>query len=181
AGLVLLVPEHRPPQLYLAAVRVDDPRELAVLVRFRTPEDLDAGRPEVREQLVQVVDPVVDHERRVAGREPRGVRLRDAPDGEAAVLGPVLPPPQDGAAPRLQPQPQVLLIPRRQCRGIALALEEHAANARHPRHPSPPRWSLCTAVCSLVGTLEGPARVAAIMGGLGATRQPAGSADRAAA
>src|SRR5262249_53285037 len=74
-GLVLLVPDLRLPQLHLVAVRIDDPRELAVLMRFRTFEDLDPGRPEVRQKLAQVIDPVVDHKGRVAGREPLGVRL----------------------------------------------------------------------------------------------------------
>src|SRR5690606_41694387 len=143
------------------------------------PEDLDAGRPEVREQLVQVIGPVVDHERRVAGREPRRVRLRDVPDGEAAVLGAVVGPPQHGAAPRLQRYPQVLLVPCRECLVVALALEEHAADARHPRHPSPPRRSMRTAVWSLVGTLEGPARVGFIMVVAWAARQVAGSVARA--
>src|SRR5262245_13431196 len=73
-GLVLLVPDLRLPQLHLVAVRIDDPRELAVLMRFRAFEDLDSGSPEVREQFAEVIDPVVDHEGRVAGREPLGVR-----------------------------------------------------------------------------------------------------------
>src|SRR5690554_3676235 len=154
-GLVLLVPELRLPQLHLVAVRVRDPRELAVLVRFRALEDLDAGRPKVREELVEVIDSVVDHERRVAGREPRGIPLGDVPDGEAAILGPVVRLPQHGAAPRLQRYPQVLLIPYCQCLVVPLALEEHAANAGHPRHPSPPRRSMRTAVWGLVGTVEG--------------------------
>src|SRR5262245_28650121 len=81
-GLVLLVPQLRLPQLHLVAVRIDDPRELAILVRFRALENLDSAGAEVREQLAQVIDPVVDHERCVAGREPLGVRLRDGPDGE---------------------------------------------------------------------------------------------------
>src|SRR4026209_194490 len=66
AGLVLLVPGLRLPQFHLVAVRIDDPRELAVLVRFRTLEDLDAGRQEVRKKLAEVIDPVVDHEGCVA-------------------------------------------------------------------------------------------------------------------
>jgi hypothetical protein len=57
-ALVLLVPELRLPQLHLVAVRIDDPGEFAVLVRFRALEELDAGRLEVREETVEVIDPV---------------------------------------------------------------------------------------------------------------------------
>src|SRR5262249_23658263 len=116
--------------------RIEDPCELAVLMRFRAFEDLDSGRLEAHEQLAEVIDAVVDHEGRVAGREPLGVPLGDVPDGEAFVLASVLRPPQHGAAPRRQRHPQVLLIPRRQCRVVPRALEEHAPDPGDFRHRS---------------------------------------------
>ena len=41
---VLFIPEHRLPKLDLVSIRIHDPCELAVLVRFRPADDSDTGR-----------------------------------------------------------------------------------------------------------------------------------------
>src|SRR5262245_41948793 len=73
---VLLIPRHRLPQLDLVAIQIEDPRELAVLVRFRTANRFDAAGAKLREQLGEIVHAVVDHERRIARAEPLRVVSR---------------------------------------------------------------------------------------------------------
>src|SRR6476620_7978027 len=97
--LVLLVPDHRLPQLDLVAVGIHDPREFSVLFGIGPLDDLDAVTLELREQRGQVVDPVIDHEARRARAEPLRLALGDVPDGEAAVLRLILWPLQDRAPP----------------------------------------------------------------------------------
>src|SRR5690349_9391328 len=94
SALVLVVPGHRLPELDLVVVGIEDPGELAVLVRLGPLEDLDAGRAQLGEELVEVVDPVVDHEARLARAEPVAVRARDVPRGHALVVGMIVGPPQ---------------------------------------------------------------------------------------
>src|SRR5262245_33944614 len=68
--LVLGVPVHRLPKLDLVTVRIHDPGERAVLVRFRSADDFHPTRTQLREHLAEVVDPVVDHEGRMTWAEP---------------------------------------------------------------------------------------------------------------
>src|SRR5580765_951235 len=70
---VPVVPELRFPEFDLVLVGVHDPRKLAVLVRFGSLDDFHACCTQLLQQLAEVVDPVVDHERGPAGAEPLGV------------------------------------------------------------------------------------------------------------
>src|SRR5687768_15663802 len=95
-SLVLLVPRLRLPELDLVAVRVHDPRELAVLVRFGSLDDRHALRTQLLEQPIEVVDAVVDHERRRARTEPLAVLPRHMPHREASIFGLVVRPSENG-------------------------------------------------------------------------------------
>src|SRR5207249_11565760 len=90
------------------------------------------------QQFTEVVDSVVDHERRRAWAEPLAVFRRDMPHSEASILGLVVRPSEDSAAKIFQRHAQVLPIPRCQCSAVACALEEHAADSGNLRHRSPP-------------------------------------------
>src|SRR5262245_159894 len=80
-ALVLVIPDHRLPQLHFVSVRVHDPRELPVFMRFGALEDFDSACPELRDHLDKIVHPVVDHERRVTGAEPLAFFSCYVPDG----------------------------------------------------------------------------------------------------
>src|SRR5436190_14735755 len=134
----LVVPDLRLPELDLVSVRVHDPRKLAVLVRFGSFDDFHTPRTQLVQQLVEVVDPVVDHEGRSAWAEPLAVFLRDMPHSKASILGLVVRPFEDSAAKVFQRHAQVLPIPRCQCSAVACALEEDAADSGNLRHPCPP-------------------------------------------
>src|SRR5258707_806662 len=96
-AFVLVVPELRLPELDLVSVRVHDPRKLAVLGRFGSLDDFHTPRPQLFQQLAEVVDPVIDHEGRFAWAEPLAVFLRDMPYREASILGLVVRPSEDRA------------------------------------------------------------------------------------
>src|SRR5262245_56168676 len=101
---VLLVPVHRLPELDLVPIRIQDPRELAVLVRLGSLERFDTARAQLCQQLGEVVDAIVDHEGSAARAEPLRVLLRDMPDSKTAILGAIVGPPENGAAPSFQRQ-----------------------------------------------------------------------------
>src|SRR5215218_8628681 len=61
-ALVLVVPDHRFPELDLVSIRIHDPGELSVLVRLGSLDDVDTGRAQLLDHLDEVVDAVVDHE-----------------------------------------------------------------------------------------------------------------------
>src|SRR6185295_9469303 len=126
--LVLVVPDFRLPKLDLVFVRVHDPRKLAVLVRLGSLDGFHTPRTQLLQQLGEVVDPVVDHEGRLAWTEPLAVFVRDMPHRKALLLGLVVRPFEDGPAEVFQRQAQVPLIPRGQGRAVAFALEEDAAD-----------------------------------------------------
>src|SRR5690606_3064357 len=84
---VLLVPEHWLPEFDLVVVRVHDPGELAVLVGLWSLHDLDPRGLQLREQGVEIIDSVIDHERRCTRGKPSGTPLRHAPDGKPLVFG----------------------------------------------------------------------------------------------
>src|SRR5688500_9159031 len=92
ALLVLVVPDLRLPELDLVFVWVHDPRKLAVLVRFGSLDDFHTLRTQLLQQLDEVVDPVVDHEGRVAWAEPLAVFPRGIPYRKASILGLVVRP-----------------------------------------------------------------------------------------
>src|SRR5690349_12798376 len=127
----------RLPELDLVVVRVHDPGKRAVLGRLGSFDDVDTPGTQLLQQLAEVVDPVVDHEGRFAWAKPLAVFLGDMPHGNASILGLVVRPSEDCAAPVFQHEPQVLLVPRRQCRVVACAFEEDAADAGNFRHVSP--------------------------------------------
>src|SRR5690606_5009465 len=122
-ALVLVVPRHRLPEFDLVAVRIHDPRELAVLVRFRTLDDVHAVRAQLHEQFIEVVDPIVDHERGLTRAEPLAVLFRERPYREAAVGCLVVRPSEDRAAPALPGHAEMLPVPRRERGAVALALQ----------------------------------------------------------
>src|ERR1044072_7235909 len=94
-GLVLVIPEHRLPELHLVPVRIHDPCELSVFIRLGASDDFDPIRAQLRYQLVKVVNAVVDHERRVTWAEPLAVFSCDTPHSEPLVFGLVIRPSQD--------------------------------------------------------------------------------------
>src|SRR5215208_1437918 len=97
-GLVLFIPEHRLPQFHLVSLRVHDPREFSVFMRFGAADDFDSACAELRDHLVKIVNPVVDHERRVTGAEPLALFFCEVPYGQTLVLGLVIRPSQNSAA-----------------------------------------------------------------------------------
>src|SRR5262249_37344522 len=131
---LLFFSAHRLPQLDLVAIGIHDPGELAVLVGVGSLHDLDAVLLELREQRRQVVDPVVDHEAGGAGAEPLRLALGDVPDGEPAILGVIVGPPQDRATPVLERQAQIVSIPGSETLVIRRRLEEHATDPSHTGH-----------------------------------------------
>src|SRR6266496_1434439 len=137
---VLGVPDLRLPELDLVFVRVHDPSELAVLVRFGSLDDFHTPRTQLLQQLAEVVDPVVDHEGRFAWAEPLAVFLREMPHSKASILGLVVRPFEDSAAKVFQPHAQVLPIPRCQRGAVAFTLEEDAADSGNLRHRCPPTY-----------------------------------------
>src|SRR6185503_4762711 len=136
SALVLLVPDLRFPQLDFVPIRIQDPRELAVLVRLGSLERFNTARAQLRQQLDEIVDAVIDHEGAPARAEPLTVLLRDMPHGEAAILGAIFRPFEDGAAPSLQRHAQVLAIPGGQRSVVMRALEEDAADSGDLGHRS---------------------------------------------
>src|SRR5580765_4239406 len=136
--LVLLVPGHRLPQFHLVAVRIHDPGELAVFMRLGAADDFDPVRAQLRNQLAEIVDAIIDHERRIAGAEPLAVLARDMPRAHSLVIGLVIRPAQRRAAPGLQRHAQMLLIPGGQRLVVVPALEEDAADSGDSRHD----WSV---------------------------------------
>src|SRR5215217_2109767 len=108
-ALVLVVPQHRLPELDLVLVRVHDPRELAVFMRLGSLDDCHPVRTQLLDQCVHVVDAVVDHERRRARVEPLGVLRRHTPHRHAAVLGRVVRPPENRPAEAFERHAEVLL------------------------------------------------------------------------
>ena len=71
-------------------------------MRFWAAGNFHSARAELRDHLVKIVDPVVDHKRGVAGAEPLARLLCDIPNGEPLVFGGVIRPSQDSAAPAFQ-------------------------------------------------------------------------------
>src|SRR5262252_4833737 len=90
--LLLLLVRRRLPELDLVLVGIHDPRELAVLVRVGPLNDGYASGAQLLQNPVEVVDAVIDHERRLAGTEPLAVLPRDMPHRLAAVPGLVVRP-----------------------------------------------------------------------------------------
>src|SRR5215471_1929795 len=113
-GLVLLVPRLRLPQFHFVSVGIEDPRECSILVGLRALQDFDAVALQLRQHVGHVVDSVVDHEAGVAGTEPLAVFLGDMPRGDAPVPRRVVGPSEDGAAPGLELNSQVLAVPLRE-------------------------------------------------------------------
>src|SRR5262245_43092749 len=74
---------RRLPELHFVAVRIEYPREAAVVVELRPLHDLDAVAPQLRQQRFQIVHAVVDHEARLARAEPLAVFVRHVPDRRA--------------------------------------------------------------------------------------------------
>ncbi len=138
SALVAVIPAFWLPQLDLVAVRIHDPGELAVLVRFRALPDFDAGCFQLGNHAGHVVDAVVDHERRGAGPEPVAVLRRDMPDGNAVVIGLVILPVEYAAAEILKADAEVPLVPRRQLARIPPGLEKHTAYTGYFCHRAAP-------------------------------------------
>src|ERR1041385_7430167 len=119
---------RRLPQLDSIALGIHDPAEPPVLRVLDLLVDPHALGPQRREQAVQVMHAIVDHERRRAGREVLRVRGKQRPRGRAWTL-----PIERGAAPLLHVDAEVLLVPGTESLRI-LGLEEDATDAGHTLH-----------------------------------------------
>lgn len=71
-------------------------------MRFGAVDDFDSACAELRDHLGEIVNPVVDHKRGVAGAEPLAFLFCDMLYGEPLVFGCVIRPSQDSAAPAFQ-------------------------------------------------------------------------------
>src|SRR6185436_8472911 len=168
--LVLVVPDFRLPKLDLVFVRVHDPRKLAVLVRLGSLDGFHTPRTQLLQQLGEVVDPVVDHEGRLAWAEPLAVFPRDMPHSQAFILGLVVRPSEDSAAKVFQREAQVLPIPCGQRGAVAPALEEDAAHSGDSRHRCSPRCLVAPHCVELRAGPPGDARLVSFSAFLGSGR-----------
>src|SRR5262249_50592096 len=109
-------------------------REFSVLVSVGTLQDLYAVSLQLRQEFVQVVDAVVDHEAGGTRAEPLGVLVGDMPHGDAVARGLVVGPFENRAAPRLALYSPVLVVPLRELLVIVGGLKKHTADPCDLRH-----------------------------------------------
>src|SRR5436190_704333 len=131
------LPRRRLPELDLVPLRVHDPPELPVLRVIRLLEHVAAFLAQRLKQPRQVFDAIVDHEGRLARGEGFAIRREERPDGRS--LGRVafgVGPGEGRAAPVLDVDPEVPLVPGAQGLGIPRA-QEDAADAGHASHCEP--------------------------------------------
>lgn len=89
------------------------------------------------QQRIEIVDPVIDHERRGAGRIRLTLRRRDIPDGRAGARLSILADPAEGRpTPGLHVNAEVGLIPGAQG-GRVFRLEKDTADAGDSFHVGP--------------------------------------------
>jgi hypothetical protein len=135
-ALICSLPVRRLPQFDLVALRVHDPAEFSEVGIIGLVEDVAALVAEGLEQRGEVVDPVVDHEGRLARREVVTVGGADGPGGRAAGWGArVVCPVERGTAPRLDIDAQVAFVPGLQ-RSRVLCVKEDTADTCDSFHVS---------------------------------------------
>src|SRR5262245_54370091 len=141
----------RLPELDLVAFGIHDPAEFAVIGVVRLVEDVAAFLSQRLEERREVGDTVVDHECRLARRVVVVLRVADVPDGRAfeRIAG-VVRPLECRAAPGLDIDAEVLLVPGAERRGI-LRLEEDSADPGDAFH-SGLRGLSARAVASAIGS-----------------------------
>lgn len=93
--------------------------------------------PQGVQQRIEIVDPVIDHERRGPGRIRLALRRRDIPDGRAGAGLSILAGPAEGRpAPGLHVDAEMGLIPGAQG-GRVFRLEKDTADAGDSFHVAP--------------------------------------------
>src|SRR4029079_1087175 len=110
---------RRMPELDFVALGVDDPPELSELGIVRLFEYVAALAAQRLQEALQIGDPVVDHEGRLAGREMVAVGAAHRPDRRARnrIAGRIGPA-KRGASPRLHVDAEMPLVPGLQRSGI---------------------------------------------------------------
>src|SRR5438128_4148439 len=128
------LPLWRLPEFNFVALWIHDPSEFPVLRVVGLLEHVATFLAECFEKCCQIFDSIVDHERRLARSEVFAVRWTDQPGRSS--LGRVafgVSPGEGRAAPVLNVDPKVLLVPSAQ-RFRILGAEEDAANACDSSH-----------------------------------------------
>src|SRR5262249_53245582 len=117
-------------KLETVALRIARPAEATVRVILDAILDLRPGGAKLRQHRVEILHPVVDHERGLPGTKVSRVGRKGRPDGRLAGTRrghhPV-------GLPRLDGNAEMHTIPVRQSFGIS-RLEEYTANSQHPFH-----------------------------------------------
>src|SRR5205807_10403022 len=85
-GLRLGPGPWRFPELDAVAFGIHDPGEAAVIVVLALGVNFDAFAAELRQQSIEVVHAIVDHETGLAGVEVFGVAREEGPDGYGFAL-----------------------------------------------------------------------------------------------
>src|SRR5437870_2601321 len=132
---------RRLPKFDPISLRVDDPSEAAILELLDFRIDRDAFLPKCGDHGVQVLHPIVDHERRIVGSEVRCVRGEDRPDRVTDAL-PILAasPGEQGDHP-LDGKAEMFPIPAGEPLRIS-RLEEDTSDSRHATS-APATGTLC--------------------------------------
>src|SRR3990172_3282225 len=121
---------RRLPQLDPIPLRIRDPPEATVLGVLDLRIGLDSFVAEGREHAVEVLHPVIDHERRAAPAEVRRLRGEDRPDRVTSDLALSPAPPGEESHRVLDLESQVTTVPFDECLRI-LRLEEDASDSGH--------------------------------------------------
>src|SRR5882762_7440863 len=128
------LPGRRLPQFYLVSFWIDDPGKLPVLGIVDLLEHVAAFCAQDFDQGVEILHPVVDHERCGAGRKLATLRRSNRPDGcSGNRLTLAVCPGERRATPVLDVDPEVLFVPGLECRSI-LGFEEDPADASDSLH-----------------------------------------------
>lgn len=118
------------PELDAVTLRVGDPRETTVLILMALVSDLDALRAQLRDQSVEIIDAVIEHESRLAGTKVGRVLVEEGPDrGSEPIRIIALAPLQDGPAARLDGESEMSAVPLSE-RVYITSAKESAAEPR---------------------------------------------------
>lgn len=108
-----------------------------MLVRLGPFDNRDAFAPQFREQTLEIIDAIINHEARLARAKRLAVPPSHVPDGRAAIGTRVFRPLQERAAPGFKHEPKVTRVPSRELLLIRLRFEEHAPNSSDSCHGLP--------------------------------------------